>query len=124
MARRVARHVTGGAALVHDPEIDAGEVVLVTGADLTTIHDQPAPEGSADDLRTTTSTVPVGTDEGDAPTPSPVPPTTTTTVRGYAPGAPPAGVACGGPGRHANRPRPPVLPPPPGRGRAGGARRA
>src|SRR3546814_6885832 len=52
MARRVARHVTGGAALVHDPEIDAGEVVLVTGADLTTIHDQPAPEGSADDLRT------------------------------------------------------------------------
>ncbi|HEY9559011.1 MAG TPA: hypothetical protein VIR58_19905, partial [Acidimicrobiales bacterium] len=72
-----------------------GEVVLVTGADLTTIHDQPAPEGSADDLRTTTSTVPVGTEEGDATTTSTVPPTTTTTVRGYATGEPPEGVDCG-----------------------------
>ncbi len=44
-ARLVARHVTGGAALVPDPELDEGEVVLVTGADLTTLHTQPSPEG-------------------------------------------------------------------------------
>ena len=55
-ARLVARHVTGGAALLADPALSEGEVVLVTGADLTTLHTQPSPEGSADDLRSTTST--------------------------------------------------------------------
>src|SRR5690606_25447349 len=30
-ARRVARHVTGGADLVYDPDVDDGEAVLVTG---------------------------------------------------------------------------------------------
>ena len=55
-ARRVAAHITGGAALVarRRPRLD--EVVLVTGSDFTTIHDQPTPKGSADDQRTTTST--------------------------------------------------------------------
>src|SRR3546814_13439938 len=122
MARRVARHVTGGAALVHDPEIDAGEVVLVTGADLTTIHDQPAPEGSADDLRTTTSTLPVGTEERDATTTSTAPPPTTTTVRGYATGAPPE---CAHPGiarRPDHRRLHPFLRPPPHRCGPAGAR--
>ena len=55
----LARHITGGAALVYDPTLnDADGVVVVTGSDFTTIHDQPAPEGSPDDRRITTSTVP------------------------------------------------------------------
>jgi LCP family protein required for cell wall assembly len=93
-ARRLARHVTGGAALVHDGDVEAGNVVLVTGADLTTIHDQPAPEGSPDDLRSTTSTVAPTTTEGGG-TSTTAPDTTTTTVVGYATGEPPAGVDCG-----------------------------
>ncbi len=93
--RRVARHITGGAALVHDGALDPAEVVLVTGSDLTTIHDQPAPEGSADDLRTTTSTTaPSSAGEGESPTTS-APEHTTTTVVGYATGEPPPGVECG-----------------------------
>ncbi len=65
-ARLVARHITGGAALVPDAELDEGEVVLVTGADLTTLHTQPSPEGAADDLRSTTSTTTAATsDDGD-----------------------------------------------------------
>jgi len=93
-ARRVARHVTGGAALVNDPQITTGEVVLVTGSDLTTIHDQPAPEGSPDDLRSTTSTAPSGSGD-DSGTTTMGEPTTTTTAVGYATGEPPAGVDCG-----------------------------
>ena len=93
-ARTVARHVTGGAPLVHDADIDDGEVVLVTGADFTTIHDQPAPEGSADDLQITTSTsAPAAGGEGSSATTAA--PTTSTTVAGYATGEPPPGVECG-----------------------------
>ena len=56
-ARRVARHITGGApADATTRGCRRGQVVVVTGLDLTTIHDQPAPEGSPDDLRSTTST--------------------------------------------------------------------
>lgn len=94
-ARRVARHVTGGAGLVHDAAVDAGEVVLVTGADFTTIHDQPAPEGSPEDLLITTSTT--AAPAGDAVTTT-VPTTTTTTAppaAGYGTGEPPEGVTCG-----------------------------
>jgi LCP family protein required for cell wall assembly len=89
-ARLVARHVTGGADLVADDSLDDGAVALVTGADFTTIHDQPAPEGSPDDLRSTTSTTaPSGS------TPPSTEGTTTTTVVGYATGEPPPGVECG-----------------------------
>jgi LCP family protein required for cell wall assembly len=91
-ARRVARHVTGGAALVHDPSAGGHHVFLVTGADFTTLHEQPAPEGSPDDLRSTTTTV-AGTAPGPAPEPT-APTTTTTTVLGYAAGEPPPGVDC------------------------------
>ena len=99
-ARRLARHVTGGAALVHDSEVDDGEVVLITGADFTTVHDQPAPEGSPDDLAITTSTTaPATVDSSDSLiTPSTVPPSTSTTAPepvGYGTGEPPAGVSCG-----------------------------
>lgn len=91
-ARRVARHITGGAALVYDPDIELGQVVLVTGADLTTIHDQPAPEGSPDDVRTTTSTSTPSDDETTTTEPAT---TTTTTGVGHATGEPPPGVECG-----------------------------
>lgn len=95
-ARTVARHITGGAPLVHDPDIDDGEVVVVTGADFTTVHDQLAPEGSPDDLQsTTTTTVPEAPDPGDEGTATTVAPTTTTTVLGYATGEPPPGEECG-----------------------------
>ena len=96
-AKLLARHVTGGADLIHDPELDEGEVALVTGADFTTVHDQPAPEGSPDDLRSTTSTTAAtgdGGEPGDGTSTSEATTTTSTTVVGYATGQPPEGVDC------------------------------
>jgi hypothetical protein len=95
-ARRVARHITGGAALVEDGDVEPGEVVVVTGMDLTSIHDQPAPEGSPEDLLITTTTAPPAPG-GTAP-PATAAPTTTTTEPepvGYGTGEPPPGVTCG-----------------------------
>jgi LCP family protein required for cell wall assembly len=97
-ARRVAAHISGGAHLVYDESIngDPLHVVLLTGADLTTVHDQPSPEGSEDDLATTVSIPPEATtttQPGDTTTTTTVP-TTTTTVIGYSTGEPPDGVDC------------------------------
>jgi LCP family protein required for cell wall assembly len=97
-ARRVARHITGGASLVYDPDLSASAVIVITGTDFTTIHDQPAPEGSPDDLLITTSTtVAPPASGGEGATTTTVPETTTTTVKpaGYATGEPPPGVSCG-----------------------------
>lgn len=97
-ARRVARHITGGAALVYDPDVDKNEVVLVIGHDFTTVHDQPAPEGSADDLAITTSTAPTSSTVPGETTETTAPATTTTTAPptiGYGTGEPPPGVECG-----------------------------
>jgi LCP family protein required for cell wall assembly len=96
-ARRLAAHITGGAALVFDPELSGHRVTLVTGADFTTIHDQPAPKGSADEKRTTTTTVAAtSTSAGETTTTAPPASTsTTTTVVGYETGDPPEGVDCG-----------------------------
>lgn len=99
-ARRVGLHITGGAALVYAPEVGAGNVVLVTGADFTTIHAQPAPEGSPDEVRTTTTSSTTvasspGSEDDGATTTSTVPTTTTTEPPGYATGEPPDGVDCG-----------------------------
>jgi LCP family protein required for cell wall assembly len=94
--RTVARHVTGGAALVESRNVGAGEVVLVIGKDFTTVHDQLAPEGSPDDVASTsTTTVSQPDGEGDGG-PATTAPTTTTTVQGYATGEPPPGVTCDG----------------------------
>ncbi len=90
-ARTVARHITGGAALVEDDDVDDGAVVLVIGKDFTTVHDQLAPEGSNDDLQSTSTTAVAPAGGGSSTT---VAPTTTTTVLGYATGEPPAGVNC------------------------------
>jgi LCP family protein required for cell wall assembly len=90
-ARQLARHVTGGAALVYDADVDADHVILVTGSDFTTVHDQLAPEGSSDDvMSSTTTTIP----DPSAPSTTTSAPTTTTTIRGYATGEPPPGVTC------------------------------
>ena len=99
-AARVAAYITGGAALVKVPNLQPTEVEVVTGADFTTIHSQPAPKGSLDDRRTTTTTVASqspSTVAGQPPatTTTTVPPTTTTTVVGYSTGEPPPGVTCG-----------------------------
>lgn len=95
-ARLLARHVTGGAPLERDPTIRAGVVLLITGRDFTTIHEQLAPEGSPDDLRSTTSTVAPSTTVAGSPSTT-VPPTTTTTAKpaGYSTGEPPPGITCG-----------------------------
>jgi LCP family protein required for cell wall assembly len=92
-ARTVARHITGGAALIEDEDVDSGEVVLVIGKDFTNVHDQLAPEGSNDDVKSTSTTVTVPT-TGTGGSSTTVAPTTTTTVRGYATGEPPPGVDC------------------------------
>jgi len=99
-ARAVARHITGGAALELDPALDSSDrsVIVVTGSDFTTIHSDPAPEGSPDDLAITTSTTETPASSSTAPgeTTTTVPePTTTTTVIGYSTGEPPDGVDCG-----------------------------
>lgn len=98
-ARRVAAHISGGAALVAVDDLEATEVVVVTGTDLTTIHDQPSPEGSSDAEHTTTSTVAEDSTttgpDGEGSTTTTVPPTTTSTVIGYSTGEPPDGVDCG-----------------------------
>jgi LCP family protein required for cell wall assembly len=96
-ARRVARHLTGGADLVLDEDLDEGAVTLITGTDFTTVHEQPAPEGSPDDVRSTTSTTVAAVAPGETPT-SGGPTTTTTTAPpavGYGTGEPPPGVSCG-----------------------------
>ncbi len=97
-ASRVAAHISGGAALVEVDDLEPTEVTVVIGSDFTTIHDQPAPKGSADYEHTTTSTVAkpsTTTSAGETTTTTTVPPTTTTTVIGYSTGEPPKGVDCG-----------------------------
>ena len=110
-------HITGGAALVLDETLEGSHVVLVTGEDFTTVHEDPAPLGSPDEVHTTTTTTPPppgsggggggggqgsdggggggnggGGGGGEQP---PAESTTTTTVLGYATGEPPPGENCG-----------------------------
>jgi len=96
-ARRVASHLTGGAALEYDADLndDSMQVTVLTGADFTTVHDQPSPDGSAEQALITTSTVATSSPEVPASATTTVPATTTTTVIGYSTGEPPAGVDCG-----------------------------
>jgi LCP family protein required for cell wall assembly len=99
-ARVVASYITGGVVLEYDPSMDESDgVVVITGADFTTIHDQPAPKGSPDDLRTTGTTAAEGSTttgaDGATTTSTTIPETTTTTVIGYSTGEPPDGVDCG-----------------------------
>ncbi len=96
-ARRVASHITGGAALEYDADLngDFMQVTVLTGADFTTVHDQPSPKGSAEQALITTRPVATSSTEVPASTTTTVPATTTTTVIGYSTGEPPDGVDCG-----------------------------
>jgi LCP family protein required for cell wall assembly len=100
-AVRVARHISGGARFEPTAFLSRGEVVVVTGLDFTTIHEQPAPDGAiqvpaATPTPTTgsaTSAPTESTASASSTTSSTVPPTTTTTV-GVAIGLPPEGEDC------------------------------
>ena len=95
-ARLVARHLTGGAALVPDRSLPPVAVMVVVGHDFTTVHDQPSPEGTADDALSTTSTTSTTVPDADAGgSTTSTTAATTTTVVGYSTGEPPAGVECG-----------------------------
>jgi LCP family protein required for cell wall assembly len=83
---RVLRYITGAPVLVMDPDLASSEVYVVTGADFTTVHQQPSPEAA------TTTTVPPPTAPGATTTTAPSP---TTTVIGKAIGEPPPGQVCG-----------------------------
>jgi LCP family protein required for cell wall assembly len=107
----VARYLTTRATLVENPELGAGEVVAVAGADFTTVHDQPAPTDEAS--TTTAAEQPAassattadagapggagagGTAGGGSPTTDGPPQTTSTTeANPFIIGEPPPGEAC------------------------------
>lgn len=88
-AQLVARHLTSKAELVEDPGL-AGEVLLVTGADFTTVVRRPWPEDAVPLPTTTTTSTTLGED---GLPPTTVPDTTTTTAIGFLPEAPP-GTEC------------------------------
>ena len=106
--QRVARHLTAGAELQERSDLRAGEVVLVTGTDFSTVHEEPVP---LDQLNTTTTATPAAGagDTGSTAsttattakppaktTPTTAPQTATTTPQvGYAAGQPPPGKTCG-----------------------------
>jgi hypothetical protein len=82
-AARVARHVTGGAITGSAEFLEPGRVVLITGTDFTTLHEQPAP-ADAD----------AGSTNGEAPPTTVTAPSTSTTAPGVAVGSPPSGQQC------------------------------
>ena len=104
-ADQIERHLSSGAELVEDRTLDAGEVVLVTGSDFTTIARtarERTREIPADQLGGTSSTTAPGTTaatasgSGSTTTTNPnVTPTNDGTEKvGVIPGQPPAGVTC------------------------------
>ena len=84
LATLVARYLSSGASLVADPSLARGEVVLVTGPDFTTVHDQPAPTPRVSTTTSPPTTAPPATSST----------STSTTVVGRAVGAPPEGESC------------------------------
>ncbi len=91
----VARYITAATTLVENPELGDGEVVVIAGADFTTLHDQPEPAEqttttAAGEQDTTTTTTP---GESTATT-SAASPTTTSAPNPYIIGEPPAGKSC------------------------------
>ena len=84
----VARHLTSRAVLEEDAMLDANQVTLITGADFTTVMQEPWPTTTTSSTAPPPSTEPVGT------APTTTLPGPTTTVLGHTPGAPPPGVEC------------------------------
>lgn len=102
-ADQIARHLTSGAELVPDNTLAAGKIVLVTGADFTTVMKRPRdPAQGAGSAGTSTST----TTSGSTATTAKGSKTTSTTAPapalnndgvghvGVVPGEPPPGVTC------------------------------
>lgn len=90
-AALLARHVTGDVLFGLDEDLEPGEVVLVAGADFTSLHDQPSPT-VPEMPSTTTTTTADGEGDGDGSADTS---TTTTTKVGYVPDEAPAQVDCG-----------------------------
>lgn len=90
-ASRVIRHLTSPVQVGVDEDLDEGEVVLVVGADFTTVHDQPSP--TMPNLPTSTTTSTTSTTVGDSgggtgsssTTVAPESTTSTTAPVGYVP---------------------------------------
>jgi polyisoprenyl-teichoic acid--peptidoglycan teichoic acid transferase len=103
--QRVQRHITAGADLVPDPNVSEGTVQVWTGADFTTIHDQPtpldqmtsttAPGGDAGGAGSTTTTTAPSTTTTTAPTTTTTRPPENPDPAGHAVGRPPPGANCG-----------------------------
>jgi LCP family protein required for cell wall assembly len=105
--RLVASYLTTPATLVEAPELGDGEVVVVAGADFTTVHDQAAPtdqtttttdagrpaaaSGSTTDADTSNT---AASDAGNT-TATSSPATTTTEANPFIIGEPPRGESCG-----------------------------
>src|SRR4029453_7160061 len=97
--RLVASYLSTPAALVENPDLGDGEVVVVAGAALNTAHDQPAPTEE-----TTTTTAQAGqpaasssTTAGDGTTTTAAgssPATATTEPNPFIMGEPPPGETC------------------------------
>src|ERR671919_282286 len=94
----VAGYLTTPAALAENPELGDGEVVVVAGADFTTLHEQPTPtESTTSTARTTAAgqTATRGAAGGAGSTTTSTPQQTTTTTNDpYAIGEPPPGETC------------------------------
>jgi polyisoprenyl-teichoic acid--peptidoglycan teichoic acid transferase len=92
----VARYITAPTTLVENPDLGDGEVVVVAGADFSTVHDQPEPAeqtttpATGEQGTTTTTTA----DGSTTSTTSAAPTTTTTAPNPYVIGEPPAGKSC------------------------------
>jgi LCP family protein required for cell wall assembly len=97
--RLVASYLSAPATLVESPDVGAGEVVVVAGADFTTVHDQPAPTEEAPTTTTeaTQATVSSTTTDADSSTTTAAgssPTTATTEVNPFIIGEPPRGETC------------------------------
>jgi len=100
-AQRVARHITSETAIPTEvnPELGSGEVVVIAGADFTTVHevptpiDQMPPPAGAPAPETPETPETTAPPETTTTTTSP-PPTTTTTENPFIIGQPPEGARC------------------------------
>ncbi len=96
--RLVASYLTTKATLVENPDLGAGEVVVVAGADFTTVHDQPAPtEEEATTTTEATQATASTTTAADSTTTTAAgssPTTATTEVNPFIIGEPPPGETC------------------------------
>jgi LCP family protein required for cell wall assembly len=95
--RLVASYLTTRATLVENPDLGDGEVVVVAGADFTTVHDQPAPTEQATTTTQAAEAAPSSSTTGDSTTTTAAgssPTTGTTDANPFIIGEPPPGETC------------------------------